>query len=92
MTQVQAISTAGEFLERGLRASPALMAEVDAYARRHGVRLAEAVSYLLQAGLAAESEAMFEYDCERANAAPPARAASPQTGRAVLALISSRTA
>ena len=90
MAQVQATPTTSELLERGLRSSPALMAEVDAYAHRHGVRLVEAVSYLLRAGLAVESEAMFEYDRERVQAA--AASGAGQTGKAALALISSRTA
>jgi hypothetical protein len=44
---------------------PELFEEIDAYAHRHGLALAEAVWCLIKAGLDAEGAAMLQYERER---------------------------
>jgi hypothetical protein len=61
----EAKSTTIEPLVRGLPVRAGLLEEIDTYAHRHGLRFAEAVWCLIDAGLAAEGEAMLRYDRER---------------------------
>jgi hypothetical protein len=44
---------------------PELLEEIDTYAHRHGLALAEAVWWLIKAGLDAEGAAMLRYERER---------------------------
>jgi hypothetical protein len=46
--------------ELGVELPASLRQDVERYAERHGVRLSEALRYLVEAGLAAEAAAMLE--------------------------------